>query len=517
MTNLAHVLVSAADRYGEHSAVQLDHCRLSYRELLTEAGRYANLLSAHGVQPGDRVALALPNTLDFPAAFYGALLSGACIVPMNPLLKEQEARFYLQDSGARLAVADEAADGTRAAAGALGVDVLVPGAGDLAFRSRAATPAERADDDTAVILYTSGTTGRPKGAELTHANLASNAASFAATVAQACAEDVFIGCLPLFHVFGLTCGLLTCAQSGACLTLVPRFDSATVLRVMERDRVSVFAGVPTMYVALLQERRRTDIDLSSLRLCLSGGAAMPVELMRSFEREFACAVLEGYGQSESSGVTAFNHPGRPRKPGTIGTPIEGMHMCLLDDHGNEVPPGAVGEIAIRGEGVMKGYWRQPEATAKAMPDGWLRTGDLATHDADGYYSIVDRKKSVIIRGGYNVYPREIEEVLYHHPAVLEAVVVGIPDPRLGEEIGAAVVVRPGAEVDTETLRQWVKERVAPYKYPRHVWFVDRLPKGASGKLLRRQVKAPTFPTAGPTVPDLSSLDAPNGPGPVVSL
>jgi long-chain acyl-CoA synthetase len=489
LTNITQLLVSAADRHGDRIAVRLGHERVSYRELLAEAEGYARLLRDRGVEAGDRVALALPNSTAFPAAFYGALLSGASVVPMNPLLKAGEARYYLEDSGARLVVTEEDG-GTREAAAALGVPVIVPGRGDRDAEPDGAVPVPRAADDTAVILYTSGTTGRPKGAELTHANLTANATSFATTVAQAGPEDVFLGCLPLFHVFGLTCNLLTCAITGASLTLTARFQGGNILDIMERDGVTVFAGVPTMYGILLQERQtRADVDLSRLRLCLSGGAAMPVELLNRFEGAFGCMILEGYGQSESSGVTAFNQPGRPRKAGSIGFPIEGMHIRLVDPAGNEVEPGAVGEVAVRGNGVMKGYWRQPDATAEAIPDGWLRSGDLATQDPDGYYRIVDRKKSVIIRGGYNVYPREIEEVLYQHPSVLEAVVVGIPDERMGEEVGAAVVARPGT-ADPEELRQWVKDRVAPYKYPRHVWFVDQVPKGPSGKPLRREIELP---------------------------
>jgi long-chain acyl-CoA synthetase len=274
------------------------------------------------------------------------------------------------------------------------------------------------------------------------------------------------------------------------VTLVPRFDSAKVLDVITRDRVTAFIGVPTMYVSMVQEVQRFKADLSSVRVCVSGGAAMPVELMRAVEKEFGCSVLEGYGLSESSGVVAFNHPRAERKYGTIGTPIAGMQTRLIDDLGVDVGAGAIGEIAIRGTGLMKSYWGQPEATSQAIPDGWFRTGDLATRDADGYYRIVDRKKAVIIRGGYNVYPREIEDVLYEHPAVAQAAVVGIPDTRLGEEVGAAVVVKRGAVVSAEELQQHVKARVAPYKYPRRVWFADELPKGQTGKILRREIKPP---------------------------
>jgi long-chain acyl-CoA synthetase len=260
--------------------------------------------------------------------------------------------------------------------------------------------------------------------------------------------------------------------------------------VLARDAVTVFEGVPTMYVALLSTSERN--DAGSLRICVSGGAALPVEVLRGFEEAFGCIILEGYGLSETSPVASFNHPGRVRKPGSIGTPIRGVQLRLVDEDGKDVPPGEVGEIAIRGHNVMKGYWRRPDATAEAIPDGWFRSGDLARMDDDGYFFIVDRKKELIIRGGYNVYPREIEEVLYEHPAVLEAAVIGIPDPVLGEEVGAAVVLRPGSAATVDDLREYVKDQVAAYKYPRRIWLLDALPKGPTGKILKREIRPPAL-------------------------
>jgi long-chain acyl-CoA synthetase len=278
--------------------------------------------------------------------------------------------------------------------------------------------------------------------------------------------------------------------SGSCLALLPRFDAAKALDTVQREGVTIFEGVPTMYSALLHVEDRDSYDTSTLRLCVSGGSAMPVEVMRSFEEAFGCIVLEGYGLSETSPVASFNLPDRERKPGTIGLPIDGVEIRLLDDHGKEVAVGEVGEIAIRGENVMKGYWNRPDATEESIPDGWFRSGDLATADDDGYLTIVDRKKQLIIRGGYNVYPREIEEALYEHPAVAEVAVVGIRHPELGEEVGAAVAFKPGQEASVEELRDFAKERVAAYKYPRHVWIVDELPKGPTGKILHREVERP---------------------------
>jgi long-chain acyl-CoA synthetase len=260
--------------------------------------------------------------------------------------------------------------------------------------------------------------------------------------------------------------------------------------VIERDKVTVFEGVPTMFSAMLHAPEAGSADVASLRLCVSGGSAMPVEVMRSFEETFGCIVLEGYGLSETSPVASFNHPHAERKPGSIGTPIRGVEMRLVDDDGKDVDDGEVGEIAIRGENVMKGYWQRPEDTATAIPDDWFLTGDLARQDDDGYFFIVDRKKEMIIRGGYNVYPREIEEALYEHPAVAEVACIGISHPDLGEEVVAAVALKPGASADPEELKAFAKERVAAYKYPRHVWLVDSLPKGPTGKILRRSVEVP---------------------------
>jgi long-chain acyl-CoA synthetase len=272
--------------------------------------------------------------------------------------------------------------------------------------------------------------------------------------------------------------------------MIPRFDPGKALEIIERDKVTLFDGVPTMYHAMLNHPERELYDISCLRICVSGGSAMPVEVLRGFEAAFDCVILEGYGLSETSPVASFNQRGRERKPGSIGTPIPGVEMKVVDDDGDEVPVGEVGEIVIRGHNVMKGYWNHPGATATVLQDGWLRTGDMARVDEDGYFFIVDRKKDMIIRGGYNVYPREIEEVLYEHPGVLEAAVIAVPDEALGEEVGAAVVLRAGADLDAEEIRAFVKERVAAYKYPRHIWFADELPKGATGKVLKREIPVP---------------------------
>jgi long-chain acyl-CoA synthetase len=495
MTNLAGIVRNAESARGEWLAMRQGELALTYTELARGVGQAAALLRFAGVEPGDRVALMLPNVMAFPLLFYGSLAAGAAVVPMNPLLKSREVAYYLDDSGASVifaweAMGDEAAKGA-ADTGAQVIRVAQPDAQALlAGQEPLADWAERGDDDDAVILYTSGTTGVPKGAELTHANLYTNAEVATTTLFTAGPGDVIMGCLPLFHVFGLTCGLNASVISGATLTLLPRFDAGAALEMIGREKVTIFEGVPTMYSALLHSPARATADVSSLRLCVSGGAALPVQVLREFEEAFGCPILEGYGLSETSPVASFNHPDRVRKPGSIGTPIAGVEMRAVDDSGADVPQGEVGEIAIRGHNVMKGYWRKPDATAAAIPDGWFRTGDLARIDEDGYFFIIDRKKELIIRGGYNVYPREIEEALHEHPAVAEVAVVGIPHDSLGEEVGAAVALKPGATATPDELKAFAKSRVAAYKYPRHVWLVDQLPKGPTGKILRREVKPP---------------------------
>jgi long-chain acyl-CoA synthetase len=495
--NLAGNLTRAAERHGQVTALRLDETGLDYQALEDAAARMADLMQASGLQPGDRVGIMLPNVLEFAVIYYGALRAGLVIVPMNVLFKRGELRYNLEDSGASVLYAWGAfAEEAQPAAAAAGARCLLVGPGQLdlaavqAHGGKLAAALERADGDTAVILYTSGTTGRPKGAELTHANLRSNA--------EACVRlfgldqrSVVLGVLPLFHSFGQTCGLNAAIAAGSTLTLVVRFEPGKALAIVERDRVTLFEGVPTMYGALLNHPDRQRFDLSSLRLCVSGGASLPVEVLRRFEAAFDCTIIEGYGLSETSPVASFNHTHRPRKAGSIGTPIEGVEMMVVGEDRRPLPAGSVGEIVIRGPNIMKGYWRRPEATAEAIDAaGWFHSGDLARVDEDGYFFIVDRKKDLIIRGGFNVYPREVEEILYQHPAVREAAVVGIPHQELGEEVGAAVVRKPGSEVTAQELRDFVKGQLAAFKYPRHIWFVDELPRTATGKILKREIARP---------------------------
>jgi long-chain acyl-CoA synthetase len=494
--NLAHNLVRTASEQPDRVALKVDDLQLTYSQLEGASARVGGLLAAMGIQPGDRVGVMLPNVPYFPVVYFGVLRAGGVVVPMNVLLKGRETAFYLSDAGAQAVFAwHEFAEAAEAGADEAGAGCVVVKPGDfeqlLAGAEPLAEVAERAEDDTAVILYTSGTTGQPKGAELTHSNLARNVEVTRETLIQAGEDDVILGALPLFHSFGQTCGMNLAVAGGACMTMIPRFDPGKALEIIDRDGVTIFEGVPTMYAALLNHPERERFDLSTLRLCVSGGAPLPLEVMRSFEQSFDAIILEGYGLSETSPVASFNHPDRERKPGSIGTPIAGVEMKVIDSTGDEVPAGEPGEIVIRGHNVMKGYWRRPEPTAEAIDaDGWFKTGDIAKVDPDGYFFIVDRKKDLIIRGGYNVYPREVEEVLYEHPAVREAAVVGIPHPELGEEVGAAIALNEGSEGTTDEIRDYVKRHVAAYKYPRVIWAVDELPKGPTGKILKREIVVP---------------------------
>jgi len=467
MTALSANLVASKERYPNRTALRCDDLQFTYAEFDAAAARVATLLERAGVEPGDRVGLMLPNTPAFAIAFYGIMYRGAVAVPMNPLLKAREVSFYLSNSGAKALFGAPAFAG-EANAGAAEVGAVCWVVDDAGLAKLIAdlpaqqSPVQRGDDDVAVILHTSGTTGKPKGAMLTHGNLGRNAEVAVRTLVETGQDDVVMGCLPLFHVFGLTCGLNGSVLSSAMLTLIPRFDPRKALEVIERDRVTVFEGVPTMYSALLSVAAEAKPGATrSLRICVSGGAALPVQVLTDFEKAFGCAVLEGYGLSESSPAAAFNHPNRERKAGSIGTPIEGVEMRVVDLDGVEVPQGQTGEIQIRGHNVMKGYWNLPDAT------------------------------KATIRGGYNVYPREIEEVLYEHPDVAEAAVIGIPHDSLGEEVGAAVALKKDAGVTADELRDYVKDRVAAYKYPRQVWLVDELPKGPTGKVQKRDITIPT--------------------------
>lgn len=490
--NLAMLLTESAEKFPERTAIRLDDVAIPYAALDQTSKLVAGLLQSKGVGPGDRVGIMLPNVPHFPMVYYGILRLGARVVPMNVLLTAREVKHYLGNSGAKVVVAwEDFAPAAIEAAEGTDVEVISINPTNVGELIGGIEPfndvAEVSPDDTAVILYTSGTTGTPKGAELTHSNIRSNIESIE-DLFMPSEEDVFFGGLPLFHVFGQTVAMNGAISIGAELTLLPRFDPVKALEIIQRDKVTIFQGVPTMYAAMLHVPNRSEFDISSLRLCVSGGAALPVEIIRAFESEFGTPILEGYGLSETSPVASFGRIDMERKPGTIGTPITNVEMRIVDEEGKVLGVGDIGELQIKGPNVMKGYWEMPEATEKAIdPEGWFASGDMATVDSDGYYSIVDRKKEMILRGGYNVYPREVEEVLYEHPAIAEAAVMGIPHDDLGEEIVAIIAFKEGQSATEDEVRAHAKEGVAAYKYPRHILIVDELPKGPTGKILKREI------------------------------
>jgi long-chain acyl-CoA synthetase len=492
--NLGSILQASADARPEHPAIRLGERTLTYAALDRAARGVATGLRERGISPGDTVALLVPNVPEFTIAYFGILYAGATVVPLNVLLSAPEVTYHLEDSDAKLLVAHPLfGDPVREGAAEASVPVVwVGGEGEdgldaLAARAPADTLHATGPTDTAVILYTSGTTGKPKGAELTHANLLLNCAVVVPRLIAIGADDVALATLPLFHSFGQTCIQNASIAAGGTFTLLPRFTPQEAFEIMERDRVTIFAGVPTMYFALLHHEGDRAYDLSALRFCMAGGSAMPVEVMKAFEQKYPVEILEGYGLSETSPVASFNMLDRPRKPGSIGYPVWGVEMAILDDNDRPVADGEPGEICIRGHNIMKGYLKRPDATKEALRGGWFHSGDIGVRDADGSYAIVDRKKDMIIRGGFNVYPREVEEVLFGHPEILEAAVIGVPHESHGEEVKAIVVPKPSAGVTAEAVVAYCKERLAAYKYPRIVEFSEGLPKGPTGKILKREL------------------------------
>jgi long-chain acyl-CoA synthetase len=500
--NLAVMLPESARRAPGRPAVILGETRISYAQLDELSDRVAASLTAAGLAPGDPVGLQLPNIPEFVITYFGILKAGGVVVPMNVLLRAGEIGFQLRDSGARMLITyggclDEAAKAAASAAvpsvyvaaGTAPLAAGVPFGTLLAGEPPGPQLAGRSPADPAVIIYTSGTTGVPKGAVLSHFTLYMNA-DIPGRVVEFHDDDVVVVALPLFHIFGLSSILNTCVLLGGTMSLVPRFDAAAVLDLIQRDQATIFEGVPTMFVALLQAAGEASYDLSSLRVAISGGAPIPAEIIDSFERRFGVTILEGYGLSETASTTTFNISAAERKIYSVGKPIWGVSVQIWDDQARPRPAGPehVGEIVVRGPNVMTGYHNNPEATAAAFAGGWFHTGDLGYVDEDGFLFIVDRIKDLIIRGGYNVYPREVEEAIYAHPAVAEAAVIGVPDATMGEEVHAIVATKAGQLVTEAELIDFVKQRIAPYKYPRTVEFRDSLPKGATGKILKKELR-----------------------------
>jgi long-chain acyl-CoA synthetase len=514
--NLSVMLEDSARTVPDRDAVVLGDTRLTYAQVDAAANQVANLLVSRGIAPGDKVALTCPNLPYFPIVYYGILKAGAVVVPLNVLLKGREIAYHLDDSDAKAYFCFEGTaelpmgtEGWQAYGDTEGCEHFFLITADPA----AASPIEGAEtfgaavasqpptfdtivtneSDTAVILYTSGTTGRPKGAELTHSNMA---------LQCFCDErlfgrhpdgyDIYLLVLPLFHSFGQTVIMNTGFGLGGTLVMLPRFDAQQALALMQREGVTFFAGVPTMYWGLLSALDESvDVDLlaKNLRMAVAGGSSLPVEIIKDFKERFHVQIKEGYGLSETSPVATFSPPGSEPRPGSIGTPIWGVQCKLIDPEWKEVTEtDEVGEIAIKGHNIMKGYYNRPEETTAVMRDGWFRSGDLARKDADGYYYIVDRAKDMIIRGGFNVYPREVEEVLMAHPSVSLVAVIGVEHESLGEEVKALVIKNEGDATTEDELVDWAKEQMAAFKYPRAVEFRDSLPMTATGKILKRELR-----------------------------
>jgi len=514
MLNLSVLLEDSARRYPTRDALVLGDTRLTYAQVNAAANQVANLLVERGIEPGDKVALSCPNLPYFPIVYYGILKAGAVVVPLNVLLKGREVAYHLKDAEAKayfcfqgtpdlpmaqegyagftdteacetffVVTADPAAESPVEGAETMGQA--------LAGKSPVFDSVVTEATDTAVILYTSGTTGQAKGAELSHANLVMNALTCNRLFGNQPASDTHLLTLPLFHSFGSTVQMNSGFSMAATLLLVPRFDAQQVIGLMQKEDVTFFAGVPTMWWGLLGALTE-DVDVKriadNLRVGVSGGASLPVEIISQVKDKLGVTILEGYGLSETSPVATFSDPDREPRAGSIGVPIWGIEVKLINDDWTEVTEvGEIGEIAIKGHNIMKGYYNRPEATAEVIENGWFRSGDLARKDEDGFYYIVDRSKDMIIRGGFNVYPREIEEVLMTHPDVSLAAVIGVPHDSHGEEIKAVVIRNAGAEITEDELIAWGKEQMAAYKYPRIIEFVDGLPMTATGKILKREL------------------------------
>src|SRR4051812_14426259 len=494
MSNAAQAAWDHATNDPERVALRGAGQPWTYGKLRERAAAVAGRLRAAGIAPGDRILLVAPSVPEFAGVYYGIHAAGAVAVTANTMSTRPELEYVGGDAGVALVLGwHEVTPAPADAAAALGVPYWALNAdlADLTGDAPLAEPEPRDDADNAVILYTSGTTGRPKGAQLTHGNLIACAEIFT-EVLEVSTEDRMGTALPLFHVFGQAVVMGTALRAGASLSILARFDAADLLDLLRRDRLTMMSGVPTMWNALLHAPAGANDkeDFRTLRLAASGGAAMPAEVMNAFEERFGCVILEGYGLSETTGAATFNGLHRERKASCVGIALPRCEVEVRGGDGAEVPTGEVGEVHIRGPVVMKGYWNRPEATEEVLsPDGWLKTGDLGTQDADGDIRIVDRKKDLIIRGGYNVYPREVEEVLYEHPDVVEVAVVGVPDEHFGEEVAAVLALAPGATFEPEAFRAWAKERLSAYKVPRLFQVVDTLPKGPTGKILKRAIDA----------------------------
>jgi len=525
--NMAHYLVQSARKYPNKDAIYFMGKTMTYAQLLDASYRFAHVLQGLGVNKGDRVALMLPNCPQAVISYYGALHIGAVVVQTNPMYTERELEYQLMDSGAETIVTLDqlhhkilkVQSKTRIKhllvtsikdylpfpinllypikAKKEGSDLSVTfNSSVISYKKALHTASNQplfvkvdAKNDLALLQYTGGTTGLSKGVMLTHHNMNANTIQIVKWVYKLKeAEEVFIGVLPTFHVFGMTVFMNQAIMTAGLMVLIPKFDAEAILKAISKQKGTLFPGAPTMYIGLINHPRIKEFDLSSIKACVSGAAALPLEVQEKFEQLTGGKLIEGYGLTECSPVTHVNPIWEERRNGTIGIPLPDTDAKVVDsDTGEEMPVGQIGELVIRGPQVMIGYWNRADETAKTLRDGWLYTGDMATMDEDGYFTIVDRKKDMIIAGGFNIYPREVEEVLYQHPAVKEVVIAGIPDAYRGETVKAYIVLREGAAVTDKELNAWCRERLAAFKVPRSYEFRDSLPKTLVGKVLRRKL------------------------------
>jgi len=515
MFNLSSCLEDSARRYANKQAVICEYKSLTFSELNSISNQVANGLQNAGIMAKDKVALSCPNSYYFPAIYYGILKAGGVVVPLSVLLKRDEIRYHLKDADVSFYFCHEGWDilpiGVEGYAAfkevscckemvvmANELDERVPLPLAKSFKNFVDTESKSYDfvpvgaEDTAVIIYTSGTTGKPKGAELTHSNLAWNA-DLCRHLFQLKKDDITMTVLPMFHIFGQTCLMNSSIMHGISNVVIPRFDPGLVLERMQMEGVTIFAGVPTMYWALLNhidDIGLIDYEIISrnLKFCLSGGASLPVQLLSDFESKFDVVIYEGYGMSEGSPVVTFNHPGQTRKAGSIGIPVWGVQVKLVDENDMSISQGKKGQLLYKGHNVMKGYYKKPKDSLLALKNGWMHSGDIAVQDEDGFYYIVDRAKDMILRGGLNVYPREVEEVIIRHESVSLVAIVGVPDEKMGEEIKAFIVLNKGARVSEKEILEWAKSKMALYKYPRIIEFISEMPLSATGKILKRELR-----------------------------
>jgi long-chain acyl-CoA synthetase len=506
--NLAEYLEHSAKKHPDKVAIRHEGRQVTFRELDQTCNRLARGLAALGLSPGERCVVMMPNGIQSVTVYYALAKLGAVVIPVNFLYKVHELSHIFSDSGPKAFIGaaahlDEPRKVLKGMKSGPAIRLALDAANDPDFQDLDRAYSDTAvfsthgtqDHDTFNILYTSGTTGVPKGVMLSHRNLGRNAKIVAEMRGYIEPDTVVIGVLPLFHIYGITSVMNVSMYLGLTIQLFSHFEPERVIETIEEENHTLFFGVPTMINRMIQVASEKPPRRSSLKFCISGGASLPVEFIKRFETLFSTKIHEGYGLTECP-VCVENPYGRPTKPGSIGQPIPEFAAKVVDEAGKEVPVGQPGELIVKGPGVMKGYLNREKETAETLKDGWLHTGDIARSDEEGFLYIVDRKKELVIRGGFNVYPREVEEVLYQIPEVLEAAVYGVPHKDLGEEIAAVVVLKEGARIDEKGIQAYVKERVAPYKYPRIIKLVQEvLPKSGSGKILKKEVKK-LYGTAG---------------------